>query len=1264
MSSFQQSWSFRWSGTALMIAGAAMLLAAQVFSAEPADNQPANNPAGSFVIPAYAFDRGNPETFTASWADAEPMVAFGGQSPVTVEYDIDFPLATQYTLHICYAAAKARPVELYVDGERVAQVCRTATGSWNTSGAQWEAACTLTLTQGKHTIRLVRADDFPHVVSLRFDTAEKLPADWKLHRPTARKLTSPSGLANAAGVNVQALRLAIVDLIETYGPRYPRGAEFLKRLDDLEAKLDKSADNTETTDALEVLRREALLANPLLDFDQLLLVQRGVKSPSLGLPRNWESNSSLPKSGFDDQLVTLSPINTDGQLATVFKPSGGRFVGDVDLHFDGDKMLISMPGDNGRWQVFELRTDGTGLRQLTGEEPDVDNYDACYLPSGKIIFTSTACFSGVPCVYGNSHVANLYLMDGDGQNIRQLCFDQEHNWCPTVLNDGRVLYSRWEYTDTPHSNTRLLFQMNPDGTEQRALYGGNSYWPNSFFYTRPIPGHASKVVSVIGGHHDNPRMGELVVFDTAQGRQEADGAIQRIPGRDLAVEPIIRDGLTRNSWPKFLHPYPLSEKYFLVSCKPSPQALWGIYLVDVFDNITLVKELPGYALLEPIPLRKTTTPPTIADKVDLRSKSATYYIADIYAGDGLTGIPRGTVKEMRVFTYHYAYQGMGGLLGIIGMDGPWDIKRVIGTVPVQKDGSIKFQVPANTPISLQPLDEEGKALQLMRSWTTAMPGETVSCTGCHQRSGAAPARVQTLAEALPASEIKPWYGPTRGFNYAREVQPVIDRHCVGCHNGEPQPDGSSIANLRGDVKVNDWSSVTPGNGGYSKAAGKFSVGYAELHRFVRRPGIESDYHVLEPMEFHADTTELVQMLKKGHHNVQLDAEDWDRLITWIDLNCPFHGTWGEELDNPGKQRQRRNELLLRYAGIDDDPEAVPQLAAQLAPQTAAPPAVTAAAPPQDANVTCPNWPLDAEQARARQLAAGATTEDVDLGDGISLRLTRIPAGEFVMGSLEGAVDERPLSRVRIAEPFWIGTLEVTNAQFAKFNAAHDSRVESKNTYQFGIHGYPMNQPEQPVVRVSWNEATAFCRWLSEKTGRQFSLPTEAQWEYACRAGTATPLSFGEIDSDFSSFANLADAKLTEFASDPYTVDSPLKSPTKYDDWIPKESRYNDGALLSVQPGKYHANAWGLCDMHGNVSEWTRTTYKAYPYDAADGRDEPQSSGRKVARGGSWRDRPQRATSSFRLSYQPYQRVYNVGFRVVCETPAQPETIAADRESKP
>ena len=680
------------------------------------------------------------------------MVAFGGASPILVEYDIDFPASGAYKLKIKYAAAEERPVELQMDDKTVAQVCRKATGGWETSKATYEESAQLYIPTGPRTFRLQRAGAFPHVVSLRF-TADEIPANWVVKRPKARKLSDgpprPVFVPYEPEVNTAALRRAIAHLEGTFGKRYREAAGFMQRLEDIEKLPGKDA---ATRRAFARLQREALVeSNPLCDFGRLLLVRRGTRGPDLGLPYNWQSNSSLPTHGYDDALCLLDYKREGAALETVFKPSQDVFVGDVDLHWDAGKVLFSSVGTNGRWQVFEMKLAGgraAKVRQLTGGQPDVDSYDACYLPDGRILFTSTACFIGVPCVYGSSHVATLYRMDADGKNIRQLCFDQEHDWCPTILNDGRVLYTRWEYTDTPHSNTRLLFRMNPDGTGQMEFLGSNSYWPNSFFYARPIPGDPSRVIAVIGGHHDNPRQGELVLFDPSQGRREAEPAVQRIPGFGRKVERVIKDGLALASWPKFLHPYPLDGSFFLVSCKPAPNSPWGIYLVDVFDNLVPLLQLPEYALFEPIPLRPTPAPPVIPDKADPRRKDAVVIVQDIYAGDGLQGVPRGAVKALRIFTYHFAYQGMGGLLGVVGADGPWDIKRVLGTVPVNQDGSAKFLVPANTPISLQPLDAEGKAMQLMRSWMTAMPGETVQCIGCHETQNSAPS-------SRPAAALDP-----------------------------------------------------------------------------------------------------------------------------------------------------------------------------------------------------------------------------------------------------------------------------------------------------------------------------------------------------------------------------------------------------------------------------------------------------------------------------------------------------------------------------
>jgi len=619
------------------------------------------------------------------------------------------------------------------------------------------------------------------------------------------------------------------------------------------------------------------------------------------------------------------------------------------------------------------------------------------------------------------------------------------------------------------------------------------------------------------------------------------------------------------------------------------------------------------------------------------------HLADVYRGEGLRGVPRGTVKRLRLYTFHFAYQGAGGLLGVVGLDGPWDIRRVLGTVPVEPDGSAVFRVPANTPIALQPLDAEGKALQQMRSWLVGMPGEVLSCVGCHEPQSTSPPVIGAAALRRKPREIEPWYGPARNFSYQREVQPVIDKHCTGCHDGRPTKDGRPLPDLRGTVLTSDYRSHIAGNGG-GRGGRRFSVGYFQLSRFVRRCGIESDIHMLRPLEYHADTTQLVQMLEKGHHNVRLDGEAWDRLVTWIDLNAPYHGTWSETGVDPGRQRRRRRELRKLYAGVDEDPEALRDVAA---PRVE--PVLPAPRPPvKPQPVSCPGWPFDRAEALRRQKAAGAATRrTLRLGAAVTMELALIPAGEFVMGDPRGCRDERPASRVTIREPFWMATREVTNRQYALFDPTHDSRFESKNGYQFGVTGFALNRPDQPVVRISWDRATAFCRWLSRKVGRKLALPTEAQWEYACRAGSASAFAWGVPGADFSKFANLADAHLRNFATDPYTVYRPLPTFTKYDDWIPRDGRFDDGGLVTVDVGRYLPNAWGLHDMHGNVWEWTRSAARPYPYRDDDGRNAPTAGGRRVVRGGSWRDRPARCRAAFRLSYPPWQGVYNVGFRVVC-----------------
>lgn len=1064
--------------------------------------------------------------------------------------------------------------------------------------------------------------------------------------------------ARAEALDFAAVRDAVRDLAATFGDDYPDGQEYLRQLARVEKQITAAlksyregqgsgdsaqGPNTELHTAIiglleqfDALRYKALTANPLLDFDQLLLVRRtphgdprramgqgyGV-SEYIGYPRqSSKCNPGIEQPlNWENDVCILSPTAPDGAIKTLYQPGGLRLLMDLDLDWEGKRLLFSMPGSHDNWQVFQMDVDGSHLRQLTPtDQDDIHFYDPCWLPSGEIAMVSTAPLQGVPCNTGVI-VGMMYKMNADGTGIRQIAFEQDHSYNPVVMPDGRILYLRWDYTDTPHVWNRVLFTMNPDGTSQGEFYGSNSYWPNSVFHARPIPNDPMKFVGIVTGHHVG-RAGEMILFDRAKGRRETAGVVQRISDRHGQVEPLIEDKLTQHSWPKFLHPYPLSDKYFLASCKPTPDSLWGIYLVDVFDNMVLLKEEEGRALLEPIPLRTTPRPPILADRTNPRRDEGTVFLADIYSGPGLKDVPRGTVKKLRVFTYHFAYQKMAGINHRVGADGPWEVKRVLGTVPVEADGSAFFRVPAKTPMSFQPLDEDGKAIQLMRSWVTVMPGEARSCVGCHEDNrDVPPAAIQkTIAGLRPAESLEPWYGPPRGFSFAREVQPVLDKYCVSCHNGSPTEDRRTLSDLRGGQSVT-WAyqygnpdlircENTPLEELAAKYSGLFSPSYVELRKQVRVGGLESDLHLLPPMEFHAGTSRLIRMLEKGHHGVELNDEAWDRLITWIDLNAPAHGTWSEFTRIEGDQNARRCALRALYGGRPENGEEIvygdPPFGGDLTPVAPRPEQAKSASTEEEA------------PSRFR-LAGGASMPahgekkylSLDMGDGVSMRLVWIPAGDFAS----------------IDAPFWLGCFEVTNRQYAQIDREHDSRFEHRGSWIFSEEylGWPLNAPDQPVVRVSWEEASAFCRRLSERSGRHVRLPTEEEWEYACRAGTTTPFWFGAADADYTPYANLADQSLRQLATGSWEPKPP--------DLAARDERFDDGRLVTAPVGSFAPNPFGLYDMHGNVAEWTLGRYEGQ---------------RRAVRGGSWRDLPGEAHASERFGCQPYQKVFNVGFRIVCE----------------
>ncbi len=1053
-------------------------------------------------------------------------------------------------------------------------------------------------------------------------------------------------------LNIDAIKLAFADMSKQKGFDAAKYQPMLNELVQLQQKGFSGiykGDEQAIADARKALdnKKAILLGNPLLDPDKIVAVRyklgstaRQAMAPSLGTQaNNWSNQESARRSGFDAEIVELSNLRGDMQMKSIFKPIvPDASIADLRMHWDANRvMFTTLMGENDkRWNVYEVKLDGTGCKKLIeNEEPDLEFYDGTYLPDGRIIANSNIGYQGVPCVSGDDPVGNMVLYTPEQKNLRRLTFDQDANWNPVVMNNGRVMYTRWEYTDLTHYYSRIVMHMNPDGTENKALYGSGSMFPNSTFDIQPLPGHGSAFVGIISGHHGVARSGRLIIFDPTKGRKNVQGMVQEIPHRNRPIQELIKDELVNGVWPQFVKPTPLNDKYFLVAAKLDPQSLWGLYLVDIYDNVTCLMQAEGEGYISPILVKETKTPPAIPDRVKLNEKEATIFIQDIYEGEGLRGIPRGTVKELRLHAYEYAYVKTRSDHNWHGIQSGWDIKRLLGTVPVEEDGSAIFKVPANTPISIQPIDKDGVAVQWMRSWVTGQPGEVVSCIGCHEDQNQIPIPKRVMASQKAAVPLKAPEGGVRSFTFDLEIQPILDRACIACHNGE-----GKAFDLRGGKK--------------DKLG--YGTSYLNIHPYVHRQGGEGDMVVLQPYEYHPNTSELVRILKKGHHNVKLTDAEWLKLYNWIDYNAPDKGYFdanvlGKEIIpyQGFDQIERRKELTDKYAngmGVDWKKE-IADYASYLKAQGPITPVMPEkAAPVKVKNVKAKGWPFD--KAAIKDMLAKETSnrKEVEIAPGVKINFVRIPAGEFVMGSYNGESDAYPTAKVKIDKPFWMGEMEITNQQFNAIYPDHDSRFVDQLWKDHVVQGYPANEPNQPVIRVNYNDAMAYCKQLSEKTGLNITLPTEAQWEWACRAGSDSDFWYGDMNTDFGKYENLADKTTLLFAVS--GVDPKPMSPNsywyKYYTYLPKEEGVDDGQLIQTGEKVYEANPFGLYNMHGNVSEWTRSDYVPYPYNPKT----KLTSDHKVVRGGSYIERPKFSTAYARKAYYPYQRVFNVGFRVIIE----------------
>ena len=625
------------------------------------------------------------------------------------------------------------------------------------------------------------------------------------------------------------------------------------------------------------------------------------------------------------EMLSLE-ITPDGEIlekSLVKAPENG-LLRDPDVSFDGKKIVFSMRNcmETDDYKLYDYCVETGTVRQLTFGLGFAD-VEPCYLPDGNILFASTRCMQIVDCWW--TEVVNFYICDPCGRFMRRIGFDQVHTNYPKVLPDGRVTYTRWDYNDRGQIFPHGLFVMNHDGTGQTEYYGNNSWFPTSILHARGIP-NSNKVVAIGSGHHSLQK-GKLVLIDRSKGTQENQGVQLIAPTRETLVEKIDAWGQDGD---QFQYPLAIDEQNFIVAWH-SGKDHFGLYYMDINNDkrelLAWDNSGPTTHCGQPVPLQPREVPMLRSSLIDHSRNTGVYYVRDVYFGPGLEGVERGTIKELRVVGLQFRTAGIesNGNRGAAGSalvstpiaidNGTWDVKQVLGTVPVQADGSALFEVPARMPVYFQLLNERGETVQTMRSWSTLQPGEQQNCYGCHEDKGATLnnpigiggiVRPAALRRAPKIPTPVEGVDPQRGFSFVRSIQPILDKNCTSCHTGETNEHPFSLL---------DKPVVRSGR--------SFSESYLNLTQngksnpIVNWLDVQSAPPMLPPYYAGSTKSQLITMFDEGnrsesHKDVVLSDNERRLLALWIDLLIPFVGSYTERHAwNPAQQAEHAYYQMKR-----------------------------------------------------------------------------------------------------------------------------------------------------------------------------------------------------------------------------------------------------------------------------------------------------------------------------------------------------------------
>ena len=685
------------------------------------------------------------------------------------------------------------------------------------------------------------------------------------------------------------------------------------------------------------LKRKIMLSNPVLDFSQILLIDMPYPA---GSEWNHETRHRLGYMAVPGgQLLVINGLTPNQNVRRLMpqEPLHGSFWR-PDVSFDGERALISFkPHNEKAFHVYEINLDGTGLRQITAGV--FDDLDPVYLPDGKnFVFSTSRSYTYVRCMPPtNAFVLARCALDGD--DVYLISQNNEPDYLPSILHDGRIIYTRWEYTDKPLWRCQSLWTVNPDGTMHSTFWGNQSVWPDLPKDARSIPG-SSRVMFTGSAHHDW-FTGSIGIITPEEGNNFPHG-LTKVTA-DIAwpeagngpVDPIESpDYHSSGHFTAYYSPYPLSEKDFLVSARKNGKFM--LYLMDVDGNRELVYEGVNN-VFHAIPIRERETPHVIPDRVEWptyaeRDNPQPGFVFSNNVYDGVPSELQGKAKYLRILhiepkTYTLwdsrPYISTGPVVSMVQSEG---VKRVLGTVAIEEDGSVRFQVPAGVALHFQLLDENQLTLQTMRSFTGVMPGESRGCLGCHESHSTAPTggrKTHSLAFQKPPQTITPvpWALTAdaddaerrlvarqgTSISYLKDVRPVLDRYCAECHEGDAEGRKVFDTTERPGFMMFSEPYVTligapnwgaPGNlptgawgggrvlGDQERPPGFDIAGTLHVEAYDQRD--PNAYITLKPMTTLSYKSRLIDLASSGeHYGLKMDTDSLLKLILWVDSVCPY-----------------------------------------------------------------------------------------------------------------------------------------------------------------------------------------------------------------------------------------------------------------------------------------------------------------------------------------------------------------------------------------